>query len=44
VKGPQEAGLQAVLKYREGREYPDPLPENVIVVQSLTEFIGLIAE
>lgn len=44
VKGPREAGLQAVLKYREGREYPDPLPENVIVVQSLTEFIGLIAE
>jgi putative hydrolase of the HAD superfamily len=44
VKGPREAGLQAVLKYREGREYPDPLPEDLAVVRSLTEFIGLIAE
>jgi putative hydrolase of the HAD superfamily len=40
--GPIGAGLGAVLKFREGREYPDPMPEEVIVVKSLSEMLPII--
>jgi len=40
--GPKDAGLQAIIKYREGRDYPDPMPDDVIVVKSLSEMLPLI--
>jgi len=40
--GPKKSGLTPILKYREGREYPDPLPEDLIVVKTLSEIIPYI--
>ncbi len=42
VKGPREVGMKSLLKYREGREYPDPMPEDIVVVKSLSEIPPLI--
>jgi len=42
--GAKENGMNAILKYREGREYPDPFPEDVIVVHSLAESLDYIGE
>jgi putative hydrolase of the HAD superfamily len=41
-QGPMENGLKAILKYRKGREYPDPLPESVVMVKSLSDILPLI--
>jgi len=44
VKGPQESGMNAILRYRKGRDYPDPIPDDVVVVKSLTEMMTHIAK
>jgi len=43
-RGPRENGLNAVLKYWAGRDYPDPMPGDVHVVKSLTEILPLIMD
>ncbi len=43
-QGPVDNGLNAVLKYREGREYPEPLPKSIPIVNSLTELLPYIIE
>nr|MBN2276220.1 HAD family hydrolase [candidate division Zixibacteria bacterium] len=35
--GPQKMGIRPILKYREGRDYPDPLPSDLTVIKSLSE-------
>jgi len=40
--GPRENGIFSVLKYRQGREYPAPLPENIVMVKSLTELLPIL--
>ncbi len=40
--GPRENGMDAVIKFREGREYPEPLPDEVVMVRSLTELLPMI--
>ena len=44
VRGPRQNGMHAILKYRVGREYPDPLPGDLIVVESLTELLPFILD
>lgn len=41
-RGPREYGMNALIKYREGREYPDPMPEETVVIRSLCELLPLI--
>ncbi|MEE9443492.1 MAG: HAD family hydrolase [candidate division Zixibacteria bacterium] len=43
VRGPQELGMNGVLKYREGREYPEPMPEGFPVIHRLDELLKIIA-
>ncbi len=42
VEGPQKHGMSAVLKYREGRKYPDPMPDGFPVIHSLTELLDIV--
>jgi FMN phosphatase YigB (HAD superfamily) len=42
VKGPQEAGMTAILKYHEGREYPDPLPDGFEVIHKISKLLELL--
>jgi len=44
VEGPQNIGMSAVLKYREGRVYPDPMPAGFPVIDSLPELLDLLNE
>lgn len=39
VEGPQNIGMAAILKYREGREYPDPMPEGFDVIDKISELL-----
>ncbi|MFH1701686.1 MAG: HAD family hydrolase [Candidatus Zixiibacteriota bacterium] len=43
VLGPQELGMNGVLKYREGREYPEPMPDGFPVIHRLDELLKIIA-
>lgn len=43
-QGPRENGLHAILKYREGRDYPDPLPDNLPVIGPLIELLAYITD
>ncbi|SYZ73566.1 conserved hypothetical protein [Candidatus Zixiibacteriota bacterium] len=40
--GPSAVGLKAVLKYRPGREYPEPIPDGTVIIHELSELIPLI--
>lgn len=42
--GPGKVGMHAIIKYRPGREYPDPMKEGQVVVNSLTEVLEYIAD
>lgn len=42
IEGPQQHGISPVLKYREGRKYPDPMPEGFPVIHSLTELLDIL--
>ncbi len=42
VDGPQKHGMSAVLKYREGRIYPDPMPEGFPVIHALPELLDIV--
>lgn len=42
VEGPQRIGMSAVLKYREGRAYPDPMPAGFPVIKRLPELLDLL--
>jgi HAD superfamily hydrolase (TIGR01549 family) len=42
VEGPQKHGMSAVLKYREGRKYPDPMPDGFPVIHALTELLDIV--
>jgi HAD superfamily hydrolase (TIGR01549 family) len=44
VHGPRQSGMSAILKYREGREYPDPLPDGLTVIESLTELLSYVRD
>jgi putative hydrolase of the HAD superfamily len=41
VAGPQAAGMGAVLKFREGRDYPDPMPDGFDVINKISELLNL---
>ncbi len=41
-QGPREYGLHAMIKYREGRDYPDPMPDGMIVLRALSELLGYL--
>jgi len=41
-QGPRQNGLQAMIKHREGRDYPDPMPAGVIVIRDLSEMLGYL--
>ncbi len=40
--GPTQIGMKAIIKYRAGREYPQPWPPEIIVVKSLSEILLLL--
>jgi putative hydrolase of the HAD superfamily len=42
VEGPRKAGMKAVLKYWEGREYPDSMPSDIPVLKQLPELLKLL--
>jgi len=42
IQGPEQIGMPAVLRYTEGRTYPDPLPENLTVIRQLPELLKLL--
>lgn len=42
IQGAQTVGMTAVLKYREGREYPDPMPNGFRVIRSLPELLEIL--
>jgi putative hydrolase of the HAD superfamily len=42
VEGPRKAGMRAVLKYREGREYPEPMPDGFYVIDEISELNKLL--
>jgi len=42
VEGPMKAGMSAVLKYREGRDYPDPMPEGFDVIDKLSDLLKIL--
>ncbi len=41
--GPVEFGMNAIIRYREGREYPEPLPDELIMIQSLSELLAILS-
>ena len=43
-RGPIESGMNDVIKYREGRDYPHPMNDGQIVIRSLTELLNYIAD
>lgn len=42
IEGPRSVGMGAILKYRKGREYPNPLPSDVPVVYELNELLDIL--
>lgn len=42
VWGPQQSGMRAALKFREGREYPEPMPEGFPVMHDIAELLTII--
>jgi putative hydrolase of the HAD superfamily len=42
IKGAENVGMCPVLKYREGRDYPDPLPDTIPVIHNLAELLDLL--
>lgn len=42
VEGPQAIGIKGILKFREGRVYPDPLPDGTTVIHHLSEILDLL--
>lgn len=42
VQGPRAIGMPAVLKFREGRDYPEPLPDDFAVIHRLPELLDII--
>jgi len=40
--GPSDFGMQAMIKFREGRPYPDHMPENVTVIRALVELLDYL--
>lgn len=43
VLGPQKLGMNGVLKFWEGRDYPAPMPEGFPVIHRLDELLKIIA-
>jgi len=41
--GPRKAGMNAIIKYREGRDYPSPMPDEIITIQSLSELLAILS-
>lgn len=41
-RGPMDFGMRAIIKFREGREYPDPMPAGVPFIHSLTELLAYL--
>lgn len=41
-QGPREYGMNAMIKYREGRGYPDPMPKSVVIIKALSELPGYL--
>lgn len=44
VVGPADAGLNSILRYCEGREYPQPIPENIVVINALSELLPYLKD
>ncbi len=44
VVGPADAGLNSILRYCEGREYPQPIPENIAVINALSELLPYLKD
>lgn len=42
VEGPEKIGIKGILKFREGRGYPDPLPKDTTVIHHLSEILKLL--
>ena len=42
--GPRAVGLQAMIKFREGRDYPDPMPSGLIFLKTLSELLHYIQD
>jgi putative hydrolase of the HAD superfamily len=42
--GPRGVGLRAMIKYREGRDYSDPLPPDLIILKTLSEMLDYIED
>jgi putative hydrolase of the HAD superfamily len=42
--GPRESGLHAILRFRQDREYPEPLANSIRVVYSLSELLSYLGD
>ncbi len=42
IEGPRKVGMKAILKYRPGRDYPVPMPEDVAIINELPELLDLL--
>ena len=37
--GPRKNGIFSILKYRQGRQYPEPFPDDIVMINSLNELL-----
>jgi putative hydrolase of the HAD superfamily len=44
VVGPQGVGMTGILKYRAGREYPQPMPAGITVIHQLDELLKIMEQ
>lgn len=42
--GPRENGIFSILKFREGRQYPEPFPDDIVMIKSLNELLPFCVE
>ncbi len=40
--GPRESGMRAIIRFREGREYPNPMPRDVIIIKALSGLLPML--
>jgi len=39
--GPRGNGIFSILKFREGRQYPEPFPDDIVMIKSLSELLKI---
>jgi HAD superfamily hydrolase (TIGR01549 family) len=42
IQGPRRIGMSAILKYRKGRDYPDPIPAGFPIIEKISELPDIL--